>query len=160
MRCDMQCGGSTQAGAKHNYRATRALPVRRHRTRRGPRGPTGRVAQARCCRRSPGNSFPRLRPAGCPTFPFPLHPAIGPIGIAIESQQVDRVVPALLGQSRSSPPNFQFAAFEWNWLSNGRAGINPVRSREQHQHVRKWGQGNHGKIQIRPGQVLDAPSVR
>ena len=66
-----------------------------------------------------------------PHLCFGRDPAIRAIGIAIESQDVDLGLPALLRQFGSGRPNFQFAALEWNWFSNGRAGINAVRRREQ-----------------------------
>ena len=90
-----------------------------------------------------------------PHLCFGRDPAIGAIGIAIESQNVDWGCPRC-SQLGSSRPDFQFAAFKWNRLAHRLAPHQCGRRREQDEPVWKRREGNHCKIQNR-NHKDDAP---
>ena len=160
MRGDMQGSRGSEACSEHDYREISRGVLERVECRERRR------SQSRESRGSSAATEPRIihspnlhRPV-IPHFGFERDPAIRAIGVAVETQHINLGLPALLRQPGSGCPNFQFAALEWYWFSNRRTGINAVGRRKQNQPVRKWGQGNHSKIQNRNHKDEFPPNQR
>src|ERR1043166_8066354 len=156
MRRDMQRGRSSQTRSKDEDRAI-------------ARGTFELVERGEGCRSEPFESRrsraaaepwiihpPDFARAVIPHVRFGRDPAIGAIGIAIKSQEVDPRFTALLRQFGSRGPYFQFAVFKWNWFAHSGSGVDAVRRREQDQPVWEGCQGNHCEIQNR-NRENDAP---
>src|SRR5437762_491348 len=122
----MQRGGGSKARAENNNGPVAGgllqLVERSERRRSQPREPRGACAAAEAgIIHSPNFDRPVI-----PHFRFGGDPAISAIGIAVETQDVDFGLAALLSQGGTRRPNFEVASLKRNGLPIRGARVDAV----------------------------------